>query len=87
MGEKYYPVKNKYIVFDENNDEFGCLCTFPHNYNEKLNLADLQTLAIFGAVVRLVLAGYYDNHDEYVFIPNDVPQWIIDGIKNIGKDE
>lgn len=87
MGEKPYRIHNKIIMFNDNNDEFGCLCTFPHNNNEKLYFEDIQSLAMFGAVVRLVLNGYYENYDGYIFIPGDVPQWIIDGIRNIGKDE
>lgn len=77
MSEKAYKIKDKYIMFEENN-EVSCLCTFPHNYAEKLEMTDLQSLALLGAVVRLVIGGYYDDHKgEYIFIPSDVPEWII----------
>lgn len=79
MGERAYLVKDKYIRFSESDDEFGCLCTFPHNDGEHLTEDRLKSLALFGAAVRLVLEGYYDDDD--VFIPNDLPEWIIEGVR------
>lgn len=81
MGEKTYEVKGKLIRFSEDSDEFDCLCTFPHNDQETLEVGRVVALALFGAVVRLVFDGYYDNHEGgYIFIPQDVPDWIVEGV-------
>ena len=86
MGEKSYSVGHKYIQFSESDDEFVCLCTFPHNdlTNIGLELERVRSLAIFGAVVKLVLAGYYADHEnEYIYIPDDVPQYVLDAVRNL----
>lgn len=83
MGEKTYSIRNKHIRFSEDNDDYGCLCTFPHNDNEYLSLDRLKSLALFGAVVRLVMDGYYDDREDdgYIFIPQDVPEWILESVE------
>jgi hypothetical protein len=82
MGEKSYSVGHKYIQFREDDDEFSCLCTFPHNDQEHLDIERLKSLAIFGAVVQLILKGYYDDHDgEYIFIPHDVPSYVLRDVR------
>jgi len=85
MGEKSYPVGRFYICFSDVDDEFGCPCTFPHNYNEHLDIGDVQALALLGAVTRLIFDGYYDSlSDGHIYIPQDVPAWILDGVRKIG---
>lgn len=82
MGEQSYYIKNKIIRFREE-DSFPCLCTFPHNDHEYLQKDRVRSLAVFGAVVRLVLDGYYDDHEgNYIFIPGDVPNWILSGVES-----
>lgn len=86
MGEKVYSIGHKRIMFSDTNDEFACLCTFPHNNEEKLGVEDLQSLSIFGAVVQLVLKGYYDDHEgEYIFIPHDVPPYVLRDVRSLTK--
>lgn len=84
MGEKSYRVLGKLIQFSESDDEFTCLCTFPHNDQEHLEIDRLKSLAIFGAVVQLVLKGYYDDHEgEYIFIPHDVPSYVLRDVRSL----
>lgn len=86
---KVYRVGKHSIIFSENDvdDYIICLCTFPHNNEEKLDVDYLRSLALFGAVVRLIFDGYYDGHDDdYIFIPADVPQWIRDEIERLTND-
>lgn len=84
MGEKSYSIGHKYIRFSEGDDEFSCLCTFPHNDQEHLEIDRLKSLAIFGAVVQLVLKGYYDDHEgEYIFIPHDVPSYVLRDVRSL----
>lgn len=82
MGEKSYDVGHKYIQFNEESD-FACLCTFPDNDGDELGIDRIKSLALFGAVARLVLDGYYDQHGEYIYIPDDVPGWILRDIQNL----
>jgi hypothetical protein len=84
MGEKSYRVRGKSIRFSDNDDEFMCLCTFPHNDQCHLDIDRLKSLAVFGAVVQLVLKGYYDDHKgEYIFIPHDVPPYVLRDVRNL----
>jgi len=85
MGEKSYSVGHKYIQFSrEGDDEFSCLCTFPHNDQERLEVDRLKSLAIFGAVVQLILKGYYEDHEgEYIFIPHDVPLYVLRDVRSL----
>ena len=84
MGEKSYRVLGKLIQFSDSDDEFTCLCTFPRNDQEHLDIERLKSLAIFGAVVQLVLKGYYDDHEgEYIFIPHDVPSYVLRDVRSL----
>ena len=87
MGEKSYRIKNKYVVFSEDDEEFECLCIFPHNYEfDGIDIETVQSLALFGAAVRLIYAGHYeDDPKSYIVIPDDIPDWIVDGIRKIGE--
>ena len=83
MGEQRYRINGKAVIFSDWNDEFPCLCCFPGNYitenGESVDGELLQSLALFGAVVRLIFDGYYDqvSKDEYIYIPGDVPDWVL----------
>lgn len=88
MGENVYKVRGKMIKFSESDDSFCCLCTFPHNDDEQILPHRAKSLAVFGAVVQLVLKGYYDGYDgEYIFIPHDVPDWVVRDIEKLFPDE
>ena len=82
MGEKSYDVGHKYIRFSEESD-FSCLCTFPHNDNGELSIERMKALALFGAVVRLIFDDYYAEHGEYIYIPDDVPEWVLEGVRSL----
>lgn len=83
MGEKTYQVGTKQVCFSESDTEFACLCTFPHNDNSFLEIDRAKALVLFGAVVRLIHDGYYTTHGEYIYIPGDVPAWIIEGVRKL----
>jgi hypothetical protein len=82
MGCDYYYLEpedsSAFIHFAIDDDTFSCLCTFPYNYpDQKLDRDTIRSLALLGAAVVLA------NHKELelpIFLPNNIPQWIIDGI-------
>ncbi len=62
-------------------DDFPCLCTFPTNneaMDNKIDPYHVASLAMLGAAVVL---AHRDNAPEYFYIPQDLPEWIIDQIK------
>ena len=84
MSEKIYDIGHHYIQFSDSDDEFGCLCIFPHEDDiEHLELDRLKSLALLGAVARLIFDGYYERHGEFIYIPNDVPEWVLDGVRRM----
>jgi hypothetical protein len=85
MGEQIYEIKDKFVSFQDSDDEFSCLCLFPPK-DERLEIDKVKSLALFGAVVRLILDGYYDDEyydNKYIYIPLDVPEWILNDIRRI----
>lgn len=87
MGCKTYRIDGKLVMFSELDDEFSCLCTFPHNDEDGISVDRLIELALFGAVVTLIKHGYYENVDEgeYIIIPHDVPATIMEDIRKYRK--
>ena len=87
MGCDYYDLLGGgYAHFSDSDDEFDCLCTFPHNDGEALTVERLRSLALLGAAVVMA----YDNpvsRDDYIFIPRDIPGWILDGIRGLLPEE
>lgn len=84
MGcDTYYLYNDTRIRFSESDDEFGCLCTFPHNNNYALCKDDVMSLAMLGAAV--VLAKGNDKGENWVYLPYDIPDWIVDELKRILK--
>ena len=95
MGERTYKVraysgKEYSIAFNDMDDEFGCLYTFPHNDHKKLTPDRVRELALLGAAV--VLASWNEEQIEYVWeigydyrltLPNGLPDWIAEEIKRI----
>jgi hypothetical protein len=89
---KYVTNKNRYIQFSNNdNSEFGCLCTFLFNYQhlKKLNKHDIANLALLGAAVAIEANTHeglgnthLGNSDEFS-IPDEMPIWIVDEIKRV----
>jgi hypothetical protein len=84
MGETIYTIGDKQMLFAEGDDEFPCLCTFPENDDGHLDIERLKSLALFGVAVQLVLKGYYDDHKgEYIYIPYDVPPYILRDVRSL----
>ncbi len=79
MSERIYEIGNKSIKFSEIDEFSGCLCTFPHDDHEKLDIDRVVSLVLFGAAVRLIHAGEY-AYQETIVIPDDLPGWIIKGV-------
>lgn len=87
MGETRYPLGEKNVVrFGYEDYRYGCLCTFPYNYKDKkLSIGTVESLALLGAALCLynnnkkdLTKDKYD--DEYV-LPDCLPQWIRDEIR------
>ncbi len=66
------------LRFAYDDDEYGCLCTFPHNYStlDKYALRDLATL---GALVVLT----HQNEALSNYIPSGIPIWILKEIDRV----
>src|SRR3990167_96332 len=79
MGERIYPIvanesshgDSDFVAFNEMDDEFRCLCTFPGNDQEELDIERIKSLALFGAAVHLLMSGELDGP---VFIPDGPPR-------------
>jgi len=63
--------------------DYPCLCTFPSNYEGEnaftLNGEHIISLALLGAAVKLAYEGRLT--DDYYYIPDCIPEWIIKQIK------
>ncbi len=84
MGELYYTVLDhngdeRELQFSDDDEEWGCLCTFAHNDGDTLTPDRVRSLALFGAACRLE----FDNLLPHGILPGAVPQWIRDEIKRI----
>jgi len=69
------------IMFSEEYDHIGCLCTFPDNDGDTLDAERVRSLAYLGAAVVL------DQHGdlEHPYIPACLPEWIRKEIdRNLG---
>ena len=106
MGERSYEVisangiETYEISFAEmtlkDEDDFGCLCTFPGNDQHKLTQHRLRALALLGAAVVLCtyeeneLTDYVGQIDEDTFsivLPYSLPNWIRDEIRRLLPDD
>lgn len=75
------------IRFSEGDEDYGCLCTFPHNYmvagKIAIDKAVVRSLAVLGAMVVLAHQGKINHQNGYSYIPSDVPEELrqqIDGL-------
>lgn len=82
MGCDYYYIGTTAIHLSENED-IGCLCTFPHNYehDKQLDKDLIRSLAYLGASVVLARRNQKFNKNlpditSYTFIPECLPDWI-----------
>jgi hypothetical protein len=101
MSERSYEVINangietfviSFAEITKDEDDFGCLCTFPGNDRYKLSNHKLQALALLGAAVVLCahepdeLESFVGKIDEDTFsivLPYSIPHWIRDEIKRL----
>ncbi len=83
MGCDIYDVEGGQVSFTES-DRFPCLCTFPDNDGGEMTVERLASLALLGAAVVMLhrqrLSGC-SIHAAYV--PDDLPQWIVEEIGRI----
>jgi hypothetical protein len=98
MGNDYYNVaywdskahdwrKKPVSIFFRDTDSadgWSCLCTFPFNYSpaDGLDPETVASLAILGAAVSMAHHGDIDADGGYIALPEDVPEWIQQAIKN-----
>lgn len=70
-----------YIRIAEESEQ-PCLCTFPHNYgaSELVDAELVRSMAFLGAAVAIAANGEWKN-GEYVYLPSDLPAWVVDGIE------
>jgi hypothetical protein len=99
MGERSYTVIGRdgeyEICFSSEDNDFGCLCTFPSNDGGTLDRDRLRELALLGAAV--VLACYDDAlldpvavigaGEFFVGLPYALPAWIPAEILRLLPDE
>src|SRR3989338_11030655 len=86
MGERIYPIvanesshgDSDFVAFNEMDDEFRCLCTFPGNDGEELDIERIKSLALFGAAMHLLMSGELGGPG---FIPDGLPRWIGDALR------
>jgi hypothetical protein len=85
VSESVYLVSGKRVTwedfsiqFSEMDDDWQCLCTFPHNDGAEISLSRLRSLALLGAAV--VLAHNGELEEETNFLPLCIPKWIRDEI-------
>lgn len=87
MGCDYYPIEESGIVFahfDEMSDSTACLCTFPHNDQDKLTIERIRSLAMLGAATVLYKRGLIRTEGgELVYLPSDLPDWFIQGLNTL----
>ena len=80
MGCDYYRYESELIRFSEMDDTVSCLCTFPHNDMEHLDLSRVRSLAMLGAAIVLI---HHDEIEGPVYLPNNLPKWIITELERI----
>lgn len=85
MGCNTYTYEGTSIHFSEGDEDTRCLCTFPHNDRDGIDIDRVKSLAYLGAVVKLIYEGKIK--DEWVYIPHCLPKWIKKGIDNKFKAE
>lgn len=87
MSERIYTILNFAgpvdISFDELDDTYNCLCTFPTNDEALNNISKerLRSLALLGAAVCIAAEAEEDMTEAK--LPHVVPQWIRDEIDRL----
>jgi hypothetical protein len=95
MGCDYYEVDGFSLHFSEDQGDWGCLCTFPYNWQQGQKLApdDIRSLALLGAAAAIAHQEAVDavvNKEpicsSFFPIPSSVPLWIQDEIRRLVPD-
>ena len=69
------------VHFSEVGSDFPCLCTFPNNdeIEKSIDGETIMSLALLGVAVRLAWDGRLG--EEWNYIPDCIPDWIMGEIK------
>jgi hypothetical protein len=70
--KSYFLHGGKVVKFLEDNDDLGCLCTFPHDDVSTLDAERVRSLAYLGAAVVLLQRGLI----EHGYLPDCLSDWI-----------
>lgn len=75
------------IHFSDSDEDYSCLCTFPHNYmvDGKIGVDKtvVRSLAVLGAMVVLAHQGRISQDQGYSSIPHDVPEELLQQIDGL----
>lgn len=83
MGCESYDLDNGVTArFVEMDDETCCLCTFPHNDQNRPCADRVRSLAYLGAMFVLAKRGEVER-GEYVYLPHDLPPAIREAIDKV----
>lgn len=92
MSETRYPIgEDRVVRFGYDDMRYGCLCTFPFNYQKhKLDIGTVESLALMGAVLCMSVNGGGLKEDKYsegeYVIPDCLPRWVRDEIRRVLGD-
>lgn len=92
MSETRYPIgEDRVVRFGYDDMRYGCLCTFPFNYQKhKLDIGTVESLALMGAVLCMSVNGGELKEDKYsegeYVIPDCLPRWVRDEIRRVLGD-
>jgi hypothetical protein len=70
--------KDGSIHFPDTDERATCLCTFPSG-GRRIDLQEMRSLAMLGAAVVM----QHHKHEEYRYLPGDLPEWIVDEIDRV----
>lgn len=100
MGETQYTCNNgNRLIFETEDSEYSCLCTFPHNYEvggKKLNKWIAASLALLGAGIAISankpssMNNLGNEFSDTYYLPDCIPRWIrdeLDRVLELSKDD
>ena len=82
MGEDVYHACWHWIQWSDDDDEFSCLCTEFFSGDE-IDIETVKAFALLGAAVRLAWLASHAGGSGYLFIPDDIPLYVIDAIRSL----
>lgn len=91
MGCVTHSINGRLVRFSEDDDDWRCLCTFPHNDGNTLDTSRLRSLALFGAVCAMIESQdeFYSGYEvgDYIFLPHNAPDWLKSEIQRLIPEE